>query len=104
YVLDGSAYGLVQANTGSSAGAYTLTGPSITPSVNGDLIESFAMDNDGGGIDTWAAGAGFTEADEWYLGGSGANNVGFTEYMFQGTAAPISPTFSCTFTDTNVHL
>lgn len=101
YTLDGSAYGLNQTNTGSNSGAYTLTGPSITPSVNNDLIVAFVVDDDGGGVDTWNPGSGFSFANSWY---TLATTIELTQYMIQGTAAFISPTFSASFTDTNVHL
>jgi hypothetical protein len=90
FSLDGSAYGF-QNGRYSTTGSVTLTGPSITPSVNGDLIYVFLTDDSAVTSDTFAAGSGFT------IGTSVPNSdiAEFAdEYMVQGTAAAMSPTFS----------
>jgi hypothetical protein len=88
-IPDGSAYGM-QTGTYSTTGVVTLTGPSITPSQNGDLIFAFLMDDSAVGTDTFACESGF--AIDFDVPQNGVGEFA-SEYMMQATAANLSPTF-----------
>jgi hypothetical protein len=90
FVLDGSAYG-IQNGTYSTTGGVTLTGPSITPSQNGDLIFAFLMDDSATYTDTFAPESGFSI--DFNVGQNGVGEFA-DEFMTQGTAGNLSPTFT----------
>jgi hypothetical protein len=89
-VPDGTVYGF-QNGTYTSTGTVTLTGPTITPNANDDLIYSILWDDASvSGYDTFTAGTGFDlllAEDQ-----SGVGNLA-DEYLIQGTASGISPSF-----------
>ncbi len=87
---DNGAYNF-QYGTYSVSGTVTLTGPTITPVTNGDLIYAIMPDlSSNAKSDTFSAGSGYT-----ILQNIGTSGVGFLadEYQIQSSAGSISPTF-----------
>ncbi|MGO9951971.1 MAG: hypothetical protein ACLPN1_07140 [Dissulfurispiraceae bacterium] len=89
-VPDGTVYGFQ--NGQYTSGTVTLTGPTIAPNANGDLIYAILFDDSSvSGYDTFSAGSGYNLLEN--IENSGIGNLA-DEYLVQGTAGSIAPTFN----------
>ncbi|MGO9951488.1 MAG: InlB B-repeat-containing protein [Dissulfurispiraceae bacterium] len=98
-VPDGTVYGFQNGLYTAAEAVTLLTGPTITPNVNGDLIYAILWDDSSvSGWDTFSAGIGYTLMQEDVT--SGIGNLA-DEYSVQGTAGSIAPTFNFSSTSAN---